>query len=92
MKNDLKQYFSYRLIKVTYLIFLIPITGVMLTFAATYMIQEETIPSLEDSVIFVFSYLLLYSVLNLLREAMLYLFLQKKFSWKWIFKIHRLGL
>lgn len=83
IENELSQHFSYRLVQVLYMGSFILIMA-WATLLAGSLLSE----SWESGFwVFVIGYLASYVVLNLFREALLYLFLQKPFSWAWLLSL-----
>jgi hypothetical protein len=81
VENPLSEHFSYRMIQVIYLGSMFIINTILIFIALIIGISGNVIFNINFSIMGVFYS---YVALNLFKEAMLYLFLQKKFSWEWL--------
>lgn len=81
---DLENTFFYRLVNVFYHFFL------LLYFIMTIVLLFDfSAITLKDTLNWLFFFIIYYSSLNLLKEALIYLAFGKKLTWNWVLRLFK---
>ena len=87
-KTNLEDKLLYRLIKVLYIALLLLISFFTLT-ETMFFSNTNTNEFFENVMTLLLVILITYCILNVLKEALYYIFFGKKFSWDWLFIIRK---